>query len=593
MKNSLKIILTIICVWFTVSVNHAQLIRVIDHKGTPKDVDNSKWQLSGSDIYYKFGGKVGIGTNNPGAQLHTTGTIMFSGLGTNTSHTNIMTTDGSGNVSTRSLANMLNGNAMTSLNGLTNSIQTFSIGTAGTNIGITSSGSTHTFNIPTASATNRGALSSGDWTNFNNKEGAVLSGTTTQYYRGDKTWQTLNTTAVSEGTNLYFTNARSRSAVSLTTTGTSGAATYNATTGVLNIPNYADGGITSINGLSGLIQTFSTGTSGSDVGITSTGSTHTFNIPTASATNRGALSSGDWTNFNNKEGAVLSGTTTQYYRGDKTWQTLNTTAVSEGTNLYFTNARSRSAVSLTTTGTSGAATYNATTGVLNIPNYADGGITSINGLTGLIQTFSTGTSGSDVGVTSSGSTHTFNIPTASATNRGALSSGDWTNFNNKIGLVTATTSAAVTTTGTDININNTASHWNANQLTGRNIASTAPADGQVLTWDATLSTWKPAVFGVFPVVTVAGASYTLSAADHGKILDFTSNSAISLTVPSTLAAGFQVSITQAGTGQITIAGSGGMSVNNRWGGTTTSGRWAKAGLEVRATNSSVLSGDVQ
>ncbi|MBP6234717.1 MAG: hypothetical protein KA270_19195 [Saprospiraceae bacterium] len=462
MKNSLKIILTIICVWFTVSVNHAQLIRVIDHKGTPKDVDNSKWQLSGSDIYYKFGGKVGIGTNNPGAQLHTTGTIMFSGLGTNTTHTNIMTTDGSGNVTTRSLANMLNGNAMTSLNGLTNSIQTFSIGTAGTNIGITSSGSTHTFNIPTASSTNRGALSSGDWTNFNNKEGAVLSGTTTQYYRGDKTWQTLNTTAVSEGTNLYFTNARSRSAVSLTTTGTSGAATYNATTGVLNIPNYADGGITSINGLSGLIQTFSTGTTGSDVGITS-----------------------------------------------------------------------------------------------------------------------------------SGSTHTFNIPTASATNRGALSSGDWTNFNNKIGLVTATTSAAVTTTGTDININNTASHWNANQLTGRNIASTAPAEGQVLTWDATLSTWKPAVFGVFPVVTVATSSYTLSAADHGKILDFTSNSAISLTVPNTLAAGFQVSITQAGTGQITIAGSGGMSVNNRWGGTTTSGRWAKAGLEVRATNSSVLSGDVQ
>jgi len=331
MKNSLKIILSIICVWFTVSVNHAQLIRVIDHKGTPKDVDNSKWQLSGSDIYYKFGGKVGIGTNNPGAQLHTTGTIMFSGLGTNSTHTIIMTTDGSGNVSTRSLANILNGNAMTSLNGLTNSVQTFSIGTAGTNIGITSSGSTHT----------------------------------------------------------------------------------------------------------------------------------------------------------------------------------------------------------------------------------------------------------------------FNIPTASATNRGALSSGDWTNFNNKIGLVTATTPAAVTMTGTDININNTASHWNANQLTGRNIANTTPMDGQVLTWDATLSTWKPAVFGVFPVVTVAGASYTLSAADHGKILDFTSNSAISLTVPSSLAAGFQVSITQAGTGQITIAGSGGMSVNNRWGGTTTSGRWAKAGLEVRATNSSVLSGDVQ
>lgn len=40
------------------------------------------------------------------------------------------------------------------------------------------------------------------------KEATVASGTATEYYRGDKTWQTLNTTAVTEGTNLYFTNAR-------------------------------------------------------------------------------------------------------------------------------------------------------------------------------------------------------------------------------------------------------------------------------------------------------------------------------------------------------------------------------------------------
>jgi hypothetical protein len=48
-----------------------------------------------------------------------------------------------------------------------------------------------------------------------------------------------NTDQVTEGTtNLYFTNARSRAAISLTTLGTSGEATYNNTTGVLNIPNY-------------------------------------------------------------------------------------------------------------------------------------------------------------------------------------------------------------------------------------------------------------------------------------------------------------------------------------------------------------------
>jgi len=220
-------------------------------------------------------------------------------------------------------------------------------------------------------------------------------------------------------------------------------------------------------------------------------------------------------------------------------------------------------------------------------------IISLNGLTQSIQTFSTGTAGTDVGISSSGSNHTFNIPTASATSRGALSSNDWTIFNNKIGVISASTASAITTSGTSVNVNNNGAYWNANKLTGRDVASTAPTEGQVLTWDATLNTWKPAVFGVFPVITITASSYTLSAADHGKILDFTSSSAVSVTVPASLSMGFQVSISQAGTGQITFTGSGGMAVNNRWGGSTTSGRWAKAGIEVRAANSSVLSGDVQ
>ncbi|MBS1988714.1 hypothetical protein JST56_07045 [Candidatus Dependentiae bacterium] len=62
---------------------------------------------------------------------------------------------------------------------------------------------------------------------------------------------------------------------------------------------------------------------------------------------------------------------------------------------------------------------------------AGGGITSLNSLTGSTQIFATGTSGSDFNISSSSTTHTFNIPTASGTNRGALSPTDWTTFNNK------------------------------------------------------------------------------------------------------------------------------------------------------------------
>lgn len=48
----------------------------------------------------------------------------------------------------------------------------------------------------------------------------------------------LTTTDIAEGTNLYYLDSRARGSISLTTTGTSGAATYSSSTGVLNIPIY-------------------------------------------------------------------------------------------------------------------------------------------------------------------------------------------------------------------------------------------------------------------------------------------------------------------------------------------------------------------
>ena len=216
-------------------------------------------------------------------------------------------------------------------------------------------------------------ISTATQTALDTKEPTITAGTSNQYYRGDKTFQSLVTTAVAEGTNLYFTNARSRSAISLTTTGTSGAATYDNTTGILNVPAYL-GGVTSFNTRTGAI-TLTSGDVTTALGYTPVTDARTITINGTTydlSANRSWTIASGVTSFNTRTGAIVP------TAGDYT-----TALVTEDTNLYYTNTRSRNAISLTTTGTSGSATYDNTTGILNIPAY-QGGVTSFNTRTGAI-----------------------------------------------------------------------------------------------------------------------------------------------------------------------------------------------------------------
>jgi len=211
------------------------------------------------------------------------------------------------------------GGSLASLNGLTASIQSFTTGNSGTNFNIISSGSTHTFNIPTASGINRGLLSSSDWLIFNSKQTALgftpenlVNKNATNGYAGlssgkitaSQIQEVLGITDLTEYAAFSGTGDTAIRA-SFTSLATNDCLLWNGTNWV-NSNTCASGasGITSLNSLSAASQTLATGTSGTDFTISSSSSTHTFNIPSASSGSRGLLSAADWTIFNSKQAAL-------------------------------------------------------------------------------------------------------------------------------------------------------------------------------------------------------------------------------------------------------------------------------------------------
>lgn len=156
--------------------------------------------------------------------------------------------------------------------------------------------------------------------------------------------------------------------------------------------------------------TFATSTTGTDFNITNSGQQMLFNLPIASALNTGKLSSTDWSTFNSKlatsrqltvagtANQITSSAGAQDLTADRTWtlalanhtifpsggfETVlaSTTNATTTGSQYFTGVTASNIlaldstgklvpVTLTTTGSSGAATF--TSGTLNIPQYSGG-----------------------------------------------------------------------------------------------------------------------------------------------------------------------------------------------------------------------------
>jgi hypothetical protein len=347
------------------------------------------------------------------------------------------------------------------------------IGTSGTNVSVTGSPVTSsgniTINIPTASATNRGALSSADWSTFNSKVSSVgLSmpsaftvsnspitgsgtiavtgaGTVSQYVRGDGSLADFPQSGGGGGSVSYYLN-------SSVSQGTIGGIAYRE---MNKVPILGAGTDLTI-AADGYIASY----------ITDAGDPALLEIPAGNwnfETFFSASSGGGSPSFYVELYKVNSGGTATLIASNSATPEL----IAFGTviNPYFSSLAvpttvltitDRLALRYYVTHSGRTITLHTENGHLcQIITTFTTGLTALNGLTAQVQNFATGTSGTDFAISSATNIHTFNLPTASASNRGALSSADWTTFNNKtsnlgtvtsVGLSSATSGVFIGTT---------------------------------------------------------------------------------------------------------------------------------------------------
>jgi hypothetical protein len=493
-----------------------------DNGSSVLTLNNSTFSLSGSTITSGTWAGSAISTLYGGTGLtnYTKGDLLV-GLG----GTLIKLPVGSNNYfltadsSTDSGLNWISGLATTgiiSINSLDSTAQTLAVGTSGIKFNLVSTGSSHTFNLPDAGIGVTGLITGKSQTIAGVKsftDNLILnSGSALRFYDSTST-NYIGLVAGSPAADLTFTlpDTDGSSGQVLRTDGSttlswvdksvsvgqappaspqqgdlwwntldanlfiyyvdgSSAQWVEATTGA-NGGNYggSGSGITLLNGISFPDQTFEVGLSGSDFAISSAGSSHTFNLPTADASKRGLVSTGTQTfgglkRFNAGLEVKTGNTIKLFNAADTAFTAFNSVATSsvtyslpatDGTDLQVIYTDGSAGLGWTHVGDVyidvdppdapryGTLWWNSYEGDLKI-FYFDGtnsvwvdannggigggigasggsGITSLNGLTDFVQFFTTGYTGSEFNISSSGSTHTFNLPLAGSATTGLIS----------------------------------------------------------------------------------------------------------------------------------------------------------------------------
>ena len=90
----------------------------------------------------------------------------------------------------------------------------------------------------------------------------------------------------------------------------------------------------------------------------------------------------------------------------------------------------------------------------------------------------------------------------------------------------------------------------------------------------------------------SGTSYTLTASDNGKVITLSNGSAVTVTVPSGLGAGFSCVLIQQGAGQVTVTAGGGVTLESYQSQTKIAGQFAGVSLFAHAANTFNLTGSL-
>ena len=329
------------------------------------------------------------------------------------------------------------------------------------------------------------------------------AGADTQYIDGEGNLTTFPTipagdvTAVSGGTYITTTSTTgpvpivNHDATSRTDTTSTASPAHGATfTAVDSVSTNATGHITALNLKTVTLPADAEGVtsvSGTAPVVSSGGNTPTISMAVASTSANGYLSSTDWNTFNSK--TTNLGTVTS----------VSSTTGGDALDVAVSNATTTPAIALSWAGDD-TEYIDGAGDLTTFPNIPQGDITAItvsspitgggtSGSVGIAITQSSasangylsstdwstfnskttntgtvtsvaaltlGTSGTDLSSTvANGSTSavvTLNVPTASASNRGALSSSDWTTFNNKTTNTGTVTSVSSSTAGNALDV---------------------------------------------------------------------------------------------------------------------------------------------